>query len=350
MPVSVRQILREGSSTGFSDEHAVAKVWNAASGLPNKERDKVMKSPKTLQDWIAKAKTDENHPLHISHHFGTEGFRKGDMSNLDGYHKELHDAAYMVHALTNHDSALEGKKSLKQAFAERAPAKVTGASKPVISDDWKSKGGSDATSKADLVISDRDMGGEHHHTISLKKGDSQLMSAQSGEFRTTMHAAIDNYTKDAKVRKNLKDRVENFAQLQKTHRNAKNDAERDQLVAQKQKIINDIHKEHPELLQHVAYEAATGHGKFGHGAEGTAQYLCTFDDKGYGHVHNTETSTEPIAVSTIRAAKGKGTNSDGTFREGTARMDYKIVRDKSKVNDPLNTRPPRTNNKIAKVK
>lgn len=302
------EFLAEASKkTGYNDDHATAHLWNSIMSLPNK--DALVNSPDSsaILREIESAKTNTKHPLNQAN-APREGY-VGGVENPEGYYVELKHAAATVHALANHPSLAAG-----------GVARVTGAESGNLSDLWKANGGKDRTSKADIIIQN----GETQHPISLKKGDSQLMSAQPNEFMATYdHATRQHMQNNPKFkeshRKSVMDRVNKIAQNMEAMKTASRD-EQIRLKNEAQQHINDIHTEHPGLLDHVHYEAATGHGKFGQGQAGTARYLVT-SMPGGSHIHDTETGHEPIVASVPRVALPKGRN-----RPGNVKIDYKALK------------------------
>lgn len=296
------------SKAKFNDEHAVAKVWNhmIANGITKKED--------VLRELEA-AKKNKEHPLNFAK-AGPEGMSGGKKTEAhsDSYHDEIQRAGHTVAGLASHPSFADAVK-------KKLVARVTGADRGNLSDTWTSNNAKDRTSKADVILSDPKTK-KDSHAISLKKGDSQLMSAQPEEMMAIYHHATrEHMDADKTFKKEHRDNViKQIGQVQK-HMNAMKTAsetEKDSLVSKAQSIINNIHKNHPGLIKHVAYEASTGHGKFGKNQTGTARYLVTAVPDG-AHVHDTETNHEPIVPNTVpRIAKPKGGG-----RPGNIKLDYR---------------------------
>lgn len=305
-------VLNEASAkSGYNDEHAVAHLWNSITSHANAKH--LLKSADNIKAEIEKAKKDKKHPLNAKN-APVQGFKRG-IRNNQAYYDELHHAAATVHGLANHPS-------FKEAVKKKLKAKVAGAKKiksNELSDTWQSSGAKDGTSKADIEIGER--GDEHFHPISLKKGDSQLMSAQPEEFHATYEHATSEHMKDnpkftAEHKEAVMDKVRRIAKHLKSMAGAhpqKQRKHRDDA----QELINSIHSEHPNLLHSVAFEAATGHGKFGHERTGTARHLVTSLGTS-AHIHDTKTGNEPIHVEAPRVALPKG---DG--RPGNIKLDYR---------------------------
>ena len=315
---SLKQILEnfiliiEAKGSGYDDEHATVSVWNHVIGHKNEK--KLIKSADAIHHEIDSAKKDSKHPLNFKN--AKEGFTGGKKPEHESsYYNELHHAAETVHSLANHPG-------FKDSVKAKARAKVAGASRGKLSDTWKNAGAKNATSKADIEIGNR--GESHHKSISLKKGDSQLMSAQPEELHATYeHATNEHMKSDKKFTAKHKEQVMKYVKKIKEHLSSMAGAKPEKQREHRDKaqaLVNKIHDEHPNLLSHVHHEASTGHGKFGHGQEGSARYLVTSTPKG-AHVHDTETNHEPIVAGRPRIALPKGSG-----RPGNAKIDYKAVK------------------------
>lgn len=323
--LSFKTFITEARAGGYDDEHALVHLWNNVTSHP--EAKKMISHPDAglIQQEIEKAKKDPKHPLNAAR-APAAGFTGGNTENHEAYYKELHHAASTVHALANHPT-------LKKAALAGAQAEVTGASsKGKLSDLWKKHGAGNATSKADIKINHKTKTGTTSYPVSLKKGDAQLMSAQPEEFGATYEHAFNEHMKQnpqltQKHKKKVMDRVEKI----KTNLRAMKTAPREEhhaLAAEAQAHLDAIHKDHPDLLKHVAYEASTGHGKFGHGQEGTARLLVTSLPDG-AHIHDTETNNEPIVTKHPRIGLPKNSSDPKKPRRpGVMRLDYIAKRNK----------------------
>lgn len=305
------KLLTEATKSGFSDEHALANLWNHA--VQHKDSAKLLAHPEHLHAEIDKAKKDKTHPLNIANvHHGFTGGKKPEHS--EAYYKEIHHAAEAVHGMASHPS-------FKQAVKEKHHARVTGAEAGTLSHTWVKSGAKNKTSKADIVL-------EHPKTkkgvgISLKKGDAQLMSAEPNEFHATYSHAVAEHGKANKKftpehQKKVMASVEKVQHNLNAMKSTTNKDEQRKLRDEAQSHINKIHAEHPDLLHHVAHEASTGHGKFGHEQTGTARHLVTTIAGHAPHIHDTVTQNHPIEVGTPRVALPKGSN-----RPGNVKLDYK---------------------------
>lgn len=312
-----KEYITEARKGGYDDEHATVNLWNHVVG--HKKSEDLISDHKKISAEIERAKKDPKHPLSFENS-SSEGFKGGKKTeeSREAYYRELHHAVHTVHGLANHPS-------IRGAVKSRVRAKVTGKDRGQLSNTWKAAKASDRTSKADIVIGEA--GSKHHHPISLKKGDSQLMSAQGNEHHATMdHATNELMKSNKKFTRKHKEGVMNRVKqvndrLSKMAKTTDKDKQR-KLRDEAQKISDSIHDEHPDLLKHVHHEASTGHGKFGTGQTGTARHLVTSLPSGV-HIHDTHTNNEPIVAGRPRIALPKG---DG--RPGNVKIDYKAIKKK----------------------
>jgi hypothetical protein len=271
-------------------------------------------NPDHIHKEIDAAKKDPSHPLNFAN--AKEGFTGGTKKpeHEQAYYKELHHAAEAVHGMVKHPA-------FKAAVKGKWKARVTGAEAGNLSDTWKKSGAKNRTSKADVVLDHPK--GKESLPVSLKKGDSQLMSAEPNEFHATYSHAVAEHAKANKNftpehQKKVMSKVKKVQANLDAMKNTTDKSEQRRLRDEAQGHINNIHKEHPNLLQHVAHEAATGHGKFGHKQTGTARVLVTTLAGQSPHVHDTETGQHPIEVGAPRVALPKGSN-----RPGNVKLDYR---------------------------
>lgn len=307
--------LIEAKGSGYDDEHALVNVWNHAVSHPEDAR--LLSHPKHLHAEIEKAKSDPTHPLNFANQ--TEGFTSGKKPEHEtAYYNELHHAANAVVGMANHPS-------FKTAVKKKMKAKVAGASRGALSAIWKKHGAKNATSKADVTIGE----GKGSIGVSLKKGDAQLMSAESNELRATYEHAANRHAQEnpAFTEEHKRDVNTTIDQIGK-HMEAMKGADRATQIAHRdaaQKLADGLHSRHPGLMKHVAYEAATGEGKFGGaGSSGSASVLISTHKDGMPHIHDVNTNREPIEVKPrlrISLPKGKG-------RSGNAKLDYTAKRAK----------------------
>lgn len=313
-------ITEASSKSGYNDEHATAHLWNHITSSPDASKFLRHENPDLIRIEIEKAKDEPEHPLNVKN-APKEGFHKG-VRNEDAYYNELHHAADAVHALANHPS-------FKEAVRKRMRASVAGHERVKLSDLWKNNGASEASStavgKADIVIGDRS--GEHH-AVSLKKGNAQLMSAEPQEFISTYdHATNEHMRVNPEFTQRHKNEVMHAIRELGKHLRAmagKKRAVQEKMAKEGDTLLKAIHTAHPGLEKHVHFESATGHGKFGYNAPGTARYLVTSKASG-SHVHDTLTNNEPIIANTPRVSLPK---TEG--RPAVVRTDYKAISTKKK--------------------
>lgn len=313
--VPIHKISKPKDNAKFNDEHAFSHVWNHfvrdGNYRPGMSKEEMMQS-------LNRSMNDKRNPLHFDN-VSEEGFSGGKKTaaHKSAYNQEMQNAVGSIHAMVNHES-------FGDAVAKRLSARVTGTEKGNLSDIWNKNGAKNATSKADVIIGGKP-GERDYYPVSLKKGDSQLMSAGPEETTSTYEHAINEYTKSGNVsedqKKSIMDRVRKLHDLSNSFRTTPKEKHKD-LVKQGQSILDDIHKEHPDLIHHVAYEASTGHGKFGQNQSGSARYLVTQLSDG-AHIHDTETNREPIKV---KGAAPRFASPKEAGRTGNVKLDYTASR------------------------
>lgn len=309
--------ITEAAASGYSDEYALATMWDHAVSHP--EASRLLSHPDHLHREIEAAKKDKKHPLNFANaHDGFTGGKKPE--HEAAYYNELRHAAYAVHGMASHPS-------FKKAVSQKYQARVTGSEKGELSDTWKNSGAKNRTSKADIVLTHPKKPKERIG-ISLKKGDSQLMSAEPNEFHATYSHALAEHAKTnngftQQHHREVMSHVEKIQSNLNAMQHTNDRTELHRLRDEAQQHLDDIHDKHPGLLQHVAHEASTGHGKFGHGATGTATHLVTTMAGQEPHIHDTETNNQPIEVKKPRIALPKGKKKDGTNRPGNVKLDYR---------------------------
>lgn len=297
--VKEEMLLAEASKGGFSDEHALEKAWNHVSG----------KNKNAIEE-VKKAETDKKHPLHFDNQ-DDKGFTGGkkEEHHRAAYYAEMHHAAKAVESMRKHPT-------FKKAHAEGHKAEVKGAARGKLSDTWTNHGAKNATSKEDIRIG--------KHRVSLKKGDSQLMSAESAETRAiyhhATHKAIEHGHMTHAEAEEVRKKIDKVAKHMEAMKHEKDRKKKEKHRDDAQKHINEIHSRHENLIHHVAHEAATGHGKFGgHDSEGSARHLVTTTPSGETHIHDTKTNNEPITYGVPRVALPKGSG-----RPGNLKLDYRV--------------------------
>ncbi len=267
-------LLSEGKSESYSDEHAHAHVWNHMVHLG------IAHDKEAMFNELHKAKIDPSHKLHFNN-ISSDGFvgKKKTPAAHDSYHAELETAVHTVHALANHPH-------FKNAISEKHVARVMGGAKGEVSDIWKKHGATKgATSKADISIFHPSSKSSEGIRLSMKKGvGSQLMSAGPEENKAVHDYATRDMLNNHPKYKNLstKQKEEIHSNVMKhmdkvtKHLNAMKTMPRETWEYHKnqaQKALDHIHDLHPELNHYVRKEATTGRGKFGEKSPFTASYL-----------------------------------------------------------------------------
>lgn len=311
--LSFRGYLNEALASGYSDEHALARVWDHA--VQHKDAKKLLSSHENLKNEIDNAKTDPAHPLNFANQ--KEGFTGGvkKPEHEEAYYKELHHAAHAVAGFAQHPA-------FKDAIKNKETAHVSGADAGVVSDTWKKHKAKNATSKADVRIG--------NIGLSLKKGAAQLMSAESNELRATYDHATAQHMKSnpnftGEHRTQVMDKIHQIGKHMESMKGA-DMATQKQHQAHAQKLADEIHDQHPGLMDHVAHEAATGQGKFGgEGSAGSADVLVTTHAGAAPHIHDVKTNNSPIKVKPrlrIALPKGRDKATGLGTRGGNAKLDY----------------------------
>jgi len=311
--LSFTGFLTEATKSGYSDEHALANVWNHAVNHPDAK--KLLSSHENLKAEIEKAKTDPTHRLNFANQ--TAGFTGGvkKPEHEAAYYRELHHAAHAIHGFAQHPA-------FKEAIKNKDEAKVSGGESGEVSPTWKKHGARNGTSKADVQIG--------KIGLSLKKGDAQLMSAESNELRATYDHATTQHMKSnpnftAEHKQQVMDKIHQIGKHMEAMKGADR-ATQKQHQAHAQKLADEIHNDHPGLMDHVAHEAATGQGKFGgEGKTGTADVLVTTHEGAAPHIHDVKTNNSPIHVKPrlrIGLPKGRDKKTGLGTRGGNAKLDY----------------------------
>lgn len=228
------------------------------------------------------------------------------MSGHAEYDAGTRAAASAAQAIMNHETKEHG--AVRDIFKKRtAEIARSGIQKAEVQPEYKKLGGKNPTSRADIAIRDTESGA--NHSFSVKKGSAQVASAESGEFTALGHAAVDKYTKDPKVRADLKARIKKIAAIQKASETAANDDEYREHSKKANNLLQKLRKEHPQWEHHVSAEASTGHAKFGKGREGSADNMLSYDEKtGEAKIWKSEEGGTPYPYGVkmeIRAGKGR---------------------------------------------
>lgn len=305
------QLIMEAKGSGYDDEHATVNMWNHAVHNPH-----LLQSKAHLHAEVEHARKDRNHPLNF--HNQNDGFTGGKQPHHEeAYYNELKHASNTVHDIASHPA-------FKDTVKNKHHASVQGATRASVSSTWTKHNAKNATSKADIAIG--------AHTVSLKKGDSQLMSAGGEETKAVYdHAMRGMVTHNHASEADHVDVMSKMDQLHK-HLSAMKDTQDDDEKRKHrdagQAIVNDIHARHPKLSRYVNYEAATGHGKFGTHQTGTARFLVTSTNHGSTHIHDTAEDDigKASELPTPRVALPKGSG-----RPGNVKLDYRIKTHEAKA-------------------
>lgn len=278
-----------------ADEKEVENIFNKLKSHPNKkERDS-----------------------YISHPEGVKRFAEKHLkTGKEDYDQGTRIAANAAQAIMNHSSKTHG--SVRDIIKKGGTVKRSGASAAKVRPEYSSLGGRNATSRSDLAVVDHK--GKQRHTISVKKDDAQVASAEHGEFRSLGHAAADRI-KDENRRTDIKKRVDSIAKIQRASSSAKSDDEYKSHSRKANSILQKLRKDHPDWEHHVAREAATGHAKFGKGAEGSADNMLSYNGKtGEAKMWNSEKAGTPYSSGLkmeIRAGKGRKGKRNPKDKPGT---------------------------------
>jgi hypothetical protein len=247
---------------------------------------------------------------YINHPEGVRRYAEDHlMTGHDEYDRGTRLAASAAQAIMNHSTQEHG--TVRDIFKRRtAVIERSGIRPAVVQDEYKKLGGKNTTSRADITISCFKTGAKH--SFSVKKGDAQFASAEAGEFASLGHAATDAYTRDPKIKDDIKKRINSISSLQKKSETAASDEEYYSHAKKANDILQKLRRDHPQWEHHVAREGSTGHAKFGKGQEGSADNLLSYDDKtGEAKIWKSEDGGTPFPNGLkmeIRAGKGrKGT-------------------------------------------
>lgn len=265
---------------------------------------------KTMVDILKRVHDHPNEKerrTYVEHPKGVMKYAEDHMMSKDEEkNKGTRLAASAAQAIMNHSSKEHG--SVRDIFRRKTAVIERSGIKPAkVKEKYKTLGGKNTTSRADIAITCSKKGSKH--TFSVKKGDAQFASAESGEFRALGHAATDSYTKDENVRKDIKSRIDHISKLQKSSESAKSDDDYHEHSRKANAILQKLRKDHPKWEHHVAHEASTGHAKFGKGEEGSADNLLSYNHKtGEAKVWKSEDKGTPFPGGVkmeIRSGKGR---------------------------------------------
>lgn len=279
------------------------------AALPGREDDPNA-DEKAIVDVLQKVH-DHLHPqkrkVYVEHPEGVKKFAEEHLMTGDDEHdRGTRLAASAAQAIMNHETEEHG--AVRDIFRRRTAVIERSGIKPAkVTPEYAALGGKNPTSRADIAVTDIKTG--HKHTFSVKKNDAQVASAEAGEFRALGHTAADNYSKKKDIREDVKSRVDQIAKLQKKSEMVKSDDDYYKTAKKANDILQKLRADHPKWEEHVGREAATGHGKFGKGQEGSADNMLTYNDKtGEAKIWKSEDGTSPYPGGLkmeIRAGKGR---------------------------------------------
>jgi len=276
-----------------ADEKEIENIFSRVQSHPNKkERDHYTSHPEGIKRFAEK-------------HLMTGNSDRDTGTRI---------AANAAQQLMNHKSKKHG--SVRSIIRAGGSVKRSGATAAKVRPEYSSLGGKNSTSRADIAVFDKK--GKQKHTISVKKDDAQVASAESGEFRSLGHAAADRM--HPKVRDAVKKKVDAISKMQKASSNAKSDDEYKSHAKKANAALQRLRQDHPEWEHHVAREAATGHAKFGKDSPGSADNMLTYSGKtGEAKIWNSEKTGSPYKglKMEIRAGKGRKGKRNPKDKPGT---------------------------------
>jgi hypothetical protein len=276
-----------------ADEKEIENIFSKVQSHPNKkERDHYISHPEGVK------------------RFAEKHLMTGDSDRDTG----TRIAANAAQQLMNHKSKKHG--SVRSIIKSGGNVKRSGATAATVRPEYSSLGGKNSTSRADIAVFDKK--GKQKHTISVKKDDAQVASAESGEFRSLGHAAADKMHKT--VRDAVKKKVDAISKMQKVSSTAKSDDEYKSHAKKANSALQKLRSDHPEWEHHVAREAATGHAKFGEDSPGSADHMLTYNGKtGESSIWSSEKSGSPYKnlKMEIRAGKGRKGKRNPKDKPGT---------------------------------
>ena len=179
-------------------------------------------------------------------------------------------------------------KAVKSHFnlGDKTKAEQFGRAKSVLTDFWKSYGGTDTTPKTDILIGDK--------RLSLKIGDAQLMSGGKAESLATFYAAVEEVGEDIKKDKNYKlteDVINSFvtsttapSQIRPLIKSGENEIINKAEAAHKNamKVLGDLFANNRDFKIAFAREAMSGFAKYGKSSNSAAEFMLVATHDGTG--------------------------------------------------------------------
>jgi hypothetical protein len=179
------------------------------------------------------------------------------------------------------DKAIEAIKKLKLGTGKSARATGRTGEKATLTDFWRNQGASNTTPKTDVILGNK--------KISVKAGNSQLMSGGKNESLATFYAAAKKVPGILKT-KEAQDVIKTFEKFVEGGYTKSGSVEKE-LGAGKNKILSDGDKAHKEMKGKLealfnkspkfkiafAKEAMSGYEKFGPKSPASADYVLSVD-------------------------------------------------------------------------
>lgn len=191
------------------------------------------------------------------------------------------------------NAAIQAVQKLNLGTGKSARATGRSGEKATLTDFWKSQGASNTTPKTDVILGNK--------KISVKAGNSQLMSGGKNESLATFYAAAKKVPGILKT-KEAQDVIKTFEKFVEGGYTKAGSVEKE-LTAGKNKVLKDGDKAHKEMktkLQDLfnkspkfkiafAKEAMSGYEKFGPKSPASADYVLSVDS-GFGSpkLHSTQ--------------------------------------------------------------
>jgi Tfp pilus assembly protein PilV len=191
------------------------------------------------------------------------------------------------------NAAIQAVQKLNLGTGKSARATGRSGEKATLTDFWKSQGASNTTPKTDVILGNK--------KISVKAGNSQLMSGGKNESLATFYAAAKKVPGILKT-KEAQDVIKTFEKFVEGGYTKAGSVEKE-LTSGKNKVLKDGDKAHKEMktkLQDLfnkspkfkiafAKEAMSGYEKFGPKSPASADYVLSVDS-GFGSpkLHSTQ--------------------------------------------------------------
>ena len=191
------------------------------------------------------------------------------------------------------NAAVQAIEKLKLGTGKSARATGRTGEKATLTDFWKKQGASNTTPKTDVILGNK--------KISVKAGNSQLMSGGKNESLATFYAAAKKVPGILKT-KEAQDVINTFEKFVEGGYTKAGSVEKE-LTAGKNKVLKDGDKAHKEMKGKLealfnkspkfkiefAKEAMSGYEKFGPKSPASADYVLSVDSSfGNPKLHSTQ--------------------------------------------------------------